>query len=327
MRRILLGVAGLLLLVALAAAGLVGWIGLGLGGALPGPGTVTQQALPADAVAARLQTRRNAARRLGGQDADATQILFGDLHVHTTFSSDAYLFSLPIVQGEGAHPPADACDFARFCAELDFWSINDHAELLSPRQWSETVESVRECNRAAGDPANPDLVSFVGWEWTDMSPDAANHYGHKNVVVRGIEPGEVPARPVAARSTVIDQAVRGMGAIGGTLLALGDLGSPGPYLDFNRYRREVSGLQRCSPSDAADAACSQVAETPAELFARLDQLEADTLVIPHGLSWGIHAPMLSRLDNQISQHDPERERLYEVYSGHGSSETSRARET
>ena len=41
------------------------------------------------------------------------QIFFGDLHVHTTFSQDAFFFSLPMLQGEGAHPPADACNFAR----------------------------------------------------------------------------------------------------------------------------------------------------------------------------------------------------------------------
>ena len=52
------------------------------------------------------------------------QIFFGDLHVHTTFSQDAFLFSLPMLQGEGVHPPSDACNFARYCSSLDFFSID-----------------------------------------------------------------------------------------------------------------------------------------------------------------------------------------------------------
>jgi len=93
------------------------------------------------------------------------QILFGDLHVHTTFSGDAFFFSLPIIQGEGAHPPADACDFARFCSALDFWSINDHAEILTPRQWADTRESIRQCNAVAGSEASTPSVLRAGL-WT-----------------------------------------------------------------------------------------------------------------------------------------------------------------
>ena len=76
------------------------------------------------------------------------QILFGDLHVHTTYSFDGFLFSLPLMGGEGAHPPNDACDFARYCSNLDFYSLTDHAESLRPEHWAKSKESVRECKRA-----------------------------------------------------------------------------------------------------------------------------------------------------------------------------------
>jgi hypothetical protein len=132
------------------------------------------------------------------------QILFGDLHVHTTFSPDAFIMSVPLTGGSGLHPPADACDFARYCSNLDFWSINDHAEGITPRRWAETRESIRECNRIAGDPDNPDLVSFLGWEWSQVNTDPAKHYGHKNVIFLDTEDDKVPARAIASpRSSLL----------------------------------------------------------------------------------------------------------------------------
>ncbi len=102
-------------------------------------------------------------------------------------------------QGEGEHPPGDACDFARYCSGLDFWSINDHAEGLTPQLWAQEKDMVRQCNAAAGDPANPDMVTFLGWEWTQIGATAENHYGHKNVVLRDTAESDVPARPIAAQ--------------------------------------------------------------------------------------------------------------------------------
>ncbi len=143
-----------------------------------GPGTITGGRLPEAVVQARATKQREAATALAA-DAGTKQILFGDLHVHTTFSADAFVGSLPMLQGEGAHPPADACDFARFCSGLDFWSINDHAEFVTPEHWRETKESSRQCNKLAGDPKNPDTVAFLGWEWTQVGMTAADHYGHR----------------------------------------------------------------------------------------------------------------------------------------------------
>ena len=128
--------------------------------------------------------------------------------MHTTFSADAFMRSLPLLQSEGAHPPADACDFARFCSDLDFWSINDHAEALTPQRWRETQESIRHCNEVAGDPASPDLVAFLGWEWTQVGRSPADHFGHKNVVLRDTDEALVPARPISAAGGVLGAVMR-----------------------------------------------------------------------------------------------------------------------
>ena len=110
----------------------------GCRGELENAGTIKGPTVPAATVAARATAERQALQRLDPGSPPPKQILFGDLHVHTTFSIDAFLRSLPFMQGEGAHPPADACDFARYCSSLDFWSITDHAEGITPGHWQET---------------------------------------------------------------------------------------------------------------------------------------------------------------------------------------------
>ena len=126
------------------------------------------------------------------------QILFGDLHVHTTLSSDAFRMSLPMVQGDGAHPPADACDFARVCSALDFWALTDHAESLTEQSWNSSIESVQQCNLLAGPVENPDMVTFMGFEWTQAGPTPDTHYGHKNVIYKDIEKDRLPSRPISS---------------------------------------------------------------------------------------------------------------------------------
>ena len=155
-----------LIILTLTVIGYISGAYMGLYGNHEAAGKVTAIHIPRAEVNKRIAQQKTASHQI--QVAKDKQILFGDLHVHTTFSSDAFRMSLPIVQGEGAHPPADACDFARFCSALDFWSINDHAESITPQHWEETRQAIRQCNNVAGDPANPDVVAFLGWEWTQV---------------------------------------------------------------------------------------------------------------------------------------------------------------
>ena len=254
------------------------------------------------------------------------QVLFGDLHVHTTFSPDAFIMSMPLQGGSGLHPPADACDFARYCSALDFWSINDHAEGITPRRWSETRESIRECNAAAGDPANPDMVSFLGWEWSQVNTDPSKHYGHKNVVFLDTEDDKVPARAIAAPRKLLAQAP--VGRLGQLMMSLIDFENRQFYLGIQGYYDEIADTPVCEKgvnTRELPANCLEVADDPRELFTKLDEWGYESIVIPHGNSWGMNTPATTSFDKQLNlqQHDPERQILFEIYSGHGNSEEYR----
>ena len=316
MKRAFYALAGF---TALLVAGLF-LLGYGYLGRHEGPGQVTDRPLPAAALKATEARSKQAAQRVG---APATQILFGDLHVHTTFSSDAFVMSLPLLSGEGSHPPADACDFARHCAALDFWSINDHAESLTPSHWQETVESLRQCN-AVTDPTNPDVTAFLGWEWTQDGSTPDNHWGHKNVVLRGTQDEDIPTRPIGALQPDGDIVVVPPLARAGLALLFRDQRT----LDFTRFLEENASVPACPegvPVRELPANCKEATRTPGELFDKLDEWGVDSLVIPHGTTWGNTAPPGSSWDRQIgrAQNDPERQKLFEIYSGHGSSEEFR----
>jgi hypothetical protein len=291
------------------------------------PGTIEGKQRPPAAVEHAAARQRHAAEAIAPEAPPPKQILFGDLHVHTTYSIDAFVFALPLFAGEGVHPPADACDFARYCSGLDFFSLNDHAEALTPERWQWTKESLRECNARAGDGANPDLVVFAGWEWTQVGETPENHYGHKNVIFPGLADDELPTRAISAlpdrvfASTPRPWLMRG-------LQLTGAVGLDG-YADFFWLLERMSGMPACAKdveSPRLPPDCRENAPTPRELYEKLDQWGLEYLVIPHGLSWGIHAPAGSRLDVSLDrlQYQPRRERLLEIYSGHGNNEEFRA---
>jgi hypothetical protein len=292
------------------------------------PGEVTHKRVPVAVVAARAMSQAAAVNRPVPAAAEhEKQILFGDLHVHTTFSVDAFTMSLPFLQGEGAHPPADACDFARFCSGLDFWSINDHAEGITPQHWQEMKESIRQCNAVAGDPRNPDLVAFLGWEWTQVGQTPAEHYGHKNVIFKDTADDRVPRRPISAPAMLM-RAFQQRSLWQQLEFPLLDFPNRQRYFDFGLYQREMRDTAVC-PSGVdtrqLPTGCREVADTPQELFEKLSQWGFDTIVIPHGTTWGLYTPAGTTMDKQLTaaQHDPQKQTLIEVYSGHGNSEEYR----
>jgi len=319
LRRIVLVIVVLIVLL----LGLVLLAGYGIFGSTDGAGEIRGAARPAEVQRRTDAAVEQAARGIGVPSPG--QVLFGDLHVHTTISFDAFLTSLPAAGGEGAHPPADACDFARYCSALDFWSINDHSETISPAAWDDTVSAIRACNERAGDPANPDSVAYLGWEWTQVGTTPDDHYGHKNVVLAGLSDDDVPARPIAAAGRVLRIRQSPPGPLARGLLAL--LGG-GRLHDLAAYFTSISRQKLC-PDDVDTRElprdCIEVAATPDVLYRKLDEWGFESMVIPHGTTWGFYTPPGSTWDKQLSGklHDEDRQTLLEIYSGHGDSEVYR----
>ena len=150
LRRLLLIVVLLVVLAGLYVAG--AWSGLY--GRHEGAGEPVAARIPESVVTERESVQRSEAAALTIVPPPK-QVLFGDLHVHTTFSTDAFLGSLPVLQGEGAHP---------LCRRLRLRALLLGARLLvdqRPRRGEhaaalgETKESIRQCNAVAGDPDEP----------------------------------------------------------------------------------------------------------------------------------------------------------------------------
>ncbi|MCX2981540.1 DUF3604 domain-containing protein [Halieaceae bacterium IMCC14734] len=322
-------ISRLLAVTILLAALVLSYAWLGATGFLGEPqpvGDIHQQPVPATVQAAR-QAQQQSAFKAVAENAEK-QILFGDFHVHTTWSNDAYVASLPISGGEGSHPPADACDYARYCSGLDFWSINDHAISLNQRRWREIKESVRQCNAVSGE-ENPDVVAFLGYEWTQADPTNANsHYGHKNVIFRHTDEERVAKRPIYAE-TDLGPAAFNPTLISRMMLPLQKWRQQQIYQDWNLYMAEMESEPDCPhdvSSDLLPVDCKEGARSPADLFRKLAEQGHESLVIPHGNTWGMYTPPNITWDKQLAgaNQNEQFQYLIEVFSGHGNSEEYRA---
>lgn len=313
MRR---GIWTLLIFGGLAAA-YYGVLALNWLGTPPDAGTIQGAALPPENMADK-------DRRLAEAAADG-QILFGDLHVHTTYSSDAFLWSLPMNGGSSAHPIANACDYARYCSNLDFWAITDHASALSKRKWLETKEAMRACAAVSGE-GTPDVIPLTGFEWTQVGDSPANHYGHKNVIFRGMAESDLPERPIAAGG-LSAIAMRTLIPEMPPALSLVDFMHQKRYQDFNAFLREVRAMEECDatkPRAEWQDGCYEEVNDPGLLVARLEEQGFDPLLIPHGGAWGLYTPAGTTLDKQLKPDmRPEAFQMIEVMSGHGNAEEYR----
>jgi hypothetical protein len=251
-------------------------------------------------------------------ESETSKILFGDLHVHTTYSDDAFFLSLPLMQGtSGIRPAAAACNYARYVSQLDFFAVTDHAESYVPSNWKASVDALRMCDAVSQKSDAIDVIPFIGYEWTAIGRLPDDHFGHHNVIFRGLDNEELPTRPIAYDRYIW----RGAEAADWGAIDADNLSRYEEFRQFIALHKETADCPKNGNSKAFPADCFEYAKTPGELFRKLDEWGVDALVIPHGMAWGFSAPLEVSWKNSLTRANLDNSRmpLIEIYSGHGNS--------
>jgi len=240
------------------------------------------------------------------------KIYWGDLHVHTNYSMDAFVLGM----SPGRYVD-EAGLYALYCSRLDFYSVTDHANMImDTNYWKENIRAANYFNQIGrenpDENGDPSIVAFPGWEWT-----IDNFYGHKNIILKYDDPAKLPPYPIRCRP--------------------GIQGSAGVYrgtdFDFETEERPfaqgvVLFLGIIFGYMNGDNDLTYVAPTSGDLFGMIRTYCTDAgtgceaLVIPHGNAWGIVPKRFTDWERQLDpiNHDQDLQKIIEVYSKHGNSE-------
>jgi hypothetical protein len=240
-------------------------------------------------IASGLLTAGLCARAQSVWDEPLPDIYWGDLHVHTNFSWDAYGYAM----APGVYTD-EAGLYATYCAKLDFFAFTDHAEgLTDPLAWEKTIQSAQAYNAIGrsrpDDKGDPGVVAFVGFEWTHSVP-----WGHKNVIFKYDDPERITPGPIPCSRQIVSKSMEW--SIVARTLWPGKKEAVDPARLFERLDRE------CVNSGSG----------------------CEVTVIPHGNAWG-NANFRTDWDiqNNPAMLRPDIQRNIEIYSKHGNSEEYR----
>ncbi|MGH7860428.1 MAG: DUF3604 domain-containing protein, partial [Candidatus Binatia bacterium] len=146
-------------------------------------------------------------------------------------------------------------------------------------------------------------------------------------IFRGLADEEVPGRPIGAAGIATDGLRSSVGRMS-PIVPLLEFPQSQRYYNFIEFMDEVREVPHCPDGIASPELpwdCYESAPTPGDLFRKLGEWGFETLVIPHGNTWGFYSPPGTTWDKQLvpAERGSDKQFLVEIMSGHGNSEEYR----